>query len=159
MKSITVLFLLISLWPTLSGAGSRCDCSPSKRSGTCLSTIDMVSNRIKITSDTPACSMVTWYANGNPNVTIVTDRVSSEEWLGSGNSSLEIGSCSICFDRVVLNTNQNDSSNDREIRIDFAKCEKYKGHEMKAMQLYSKGAISKVEHDIIRQKAKEYCGL
>ena len=98
MKYITVLLLLITLCPSLSVADSRCDCSPSKRSGTCLSTIRMDSNYIKVTSDTPACSMVTWYANGNPKVTIVTDRLSYEKWLGSGKPSLEIGSCDVCSD-------------------------------------------------------------
>ena len=86
---------------------SRCDCSPSKRGGSCNATIQYVkqSSGISITSDADFCSMVTWHANGNPKVTTVVDRINYEKWLGKGIPSLEINSCDVCTDRQVAEIN------------------------------------------------------
>ena len=120
LKITLILFFMISL-PALTYASSRCDCSPSQRTGSCMPTIGMSMNHINLTSDVLACSMVTWYANGAPKVTIVTDGFSSEEWLGSRNVSLEIGSCDICKD--------NEQNNDK-------KHEKYCLNEQRSQMRY-----------------------
>jgi hypothetical protein len=42
--------------------------------------------------------MVTWEGNREPQVTIVTDGVEREEWLGSTLRTLAVRSCDICTD-------------------------------------------------------------
>ena len=56
--------------------------------------------------------MVTWYANGEPKITIVTDGKETEEWLGSSSPSLEIGSCDVCEDNQRTDNATNKTQNE-----------------------------------------------
>jgi len=87
-------FLLSS--PAL--ADSRCDCS--SKIGKCDARVKLEGNRLLVSSSVPQCSMVVFFADGQPKVSSVTDGISSEEWLGpTASPKLEVDSCTVCADR------------------------------------------------------------
>jgi hypothetical protein len=64
---------------------------------------------LKISSNTSRCSRVDWYANERPFISIVTDGVITEEWLGpTQNPKLTIDMCKICKDKMYSTSKDND---------------------------------------------------
>lgn len=98
-----LLFLAATLiwtsWSLPTSAQTRCDCAPSARTGQCRAQISRSGKTITVRSNSPRCSMVTWFADGEPKVTTVTDGRMSEPWLGRGKPKLEVDACFICTDR------------------------------------------------------------
>ncbi|MCG7865832.1 MAG: hypothetical protein JAY74_05590 [Candidatus Thiodiazotropha taylori] len=91
-----ILAIILSLFVSVIFAETRCNCSITK--GSCVATTEQNNNYIYLTSNTVACSQVIWYTDGYPKVSIVTDGISKEEWLGRSSPSLRVESCSICKD-------------------------------------------------------------
>lgn len=77
---------------------TRCQCAQDKWVGKCRAKLQQSGNWITITSNTPECSRVQWYAGETPQTTIVTDGVERTEWLGAKGARLAIESCFICTD-------------------------------------------------------------
>lgn len=98
------IFLLVVsvLWGNyvIADTGARCDCST--KLGSCVAAVKIQGNQILTSSNSQQCSMVVFYADGQPNITIVTDGISAEEWLGpSKNPQLSIDSCKVCRDNQI----------------------------------------------------------
>lgn len=97
--AVTVTSLLISI-STVHAANARCDCAPDKKLGRCTAEIWQESNWLTIKSNVPRCSQVIWYADGQPNTTIVMDGTAGQEWLGpTRKPALSIQSCEVCTDQ------------------------------------------------------------
>ena len=100
---LTILLVLMTylVVPPLSAAQAqtRCKCSPEARIGQCKATIKYSNKRVSIRTDVRQCAMVTWYADGEPKETTVTDSRSTEEWLGRGKPRLQVDACLVCTDR------------------------------------------------------------
>lgn len=101
---VVIATSLLVLPVKLFADGSRCDCAPAKKSGACTASIQNDKKWITIKSDARQCSMVVWYADEQPHITIVTDGQSVEEWLGQKlDPSLSIQSCEVCADKAYAN--------------------------------------------------------
>jgi hypothetical protein len=88
-------------------AQTRCQCSYTDWVGDCAAKLVPNSKWIKVISNTAQCSRVDWYVDGNPQVTIVTDGVEVQEWLGkSATPVLVVQSCKICKDSQLSSTSQ-----------------------------------------------------
>jgi hypothetical protein len=78
---------------------TRCQCSYKDGVGDCTAKVSKADRWITVTSNTAQCSRVDWYADGQPQVTVVTDGKETHEWLGQGqNPQLTLQSCKICKD-------------------------------------------------------------
>ncbi len=95
------LLLVISIYfPQIAKSQSRCECTSSNWVGDCNARISLKGNWIKLRSSTNQCSRIHWYANEDPQITIVTDGSELVEWLGQDkNPNLSISDCKICKDR------------------------------------------------------------
>jgi len=81
---------------------SRCQCEYDKWVGTCGATIMNENGFAKITSHTNQCSRVDWYIDGNPQMTIVTNGLSTEPLLNvKPGSKLVIQACNVCTDAMI----------------------------------------------------------
>lgn len=109
MRTFTAILLLYGFSAVAHAAGlTRCECTYENWEGDCSANIKMKNNWITITSSTSQCSRVDWYSDGDPHVTIVTDGVENEEWLGQTKTpKLSIDSCKICRDNQYSNTSKN----------------------------------------------------
>ena len=97
--TVTITSLLIAI-STAHAASARCDCAPDKKLGRCTAEIRQESNWLTIKSNVPQCSQVIWYADEQPNITIVMDGTASQEWLGpTQKPALSIESCEVCTDQ------------------------------------------------------------
>lgn len=95
--------LILSLCiPNTSHSNPRCECEYDGWVGDCKARVELKGNWFKVISDTPQCSRVDWYIEGQPQVTIVTDGAEMEEWLGqSSTPKIAIQSCKICRDSAL----------------------------------------------------------
>ncbi len=111
------LFALALAIMAQTASAARCDCDYRSWQGSCKATVELrQDNWFVIESDTPQCSRVTWYIDGEPQTTIVTDGSDSTEWLGSGSSpSLAVESCKVCKDAKY-----EDRRNQESDAVDFS---------------------------------------
>jgi hypothetical protein len=101
MRSLLALVLLATFFITLTAAASpRCECEYDGRVVGCEARVELNGKWFKVFSDTQQCSRVDWYIAGpyrKSRVTLVTDGVVMEEWLGSEDSpEVIIQSCIVC---------------------------------------------------------------
>lgn len=103
MRSIAVLavFSLVFLLGALSHAQGRCDCSQVERSAACEASVQHRQSVVAVSSTSPACSMVVWTADGQPNVSLVMDGLTIADWYGSSAPDIRVESCEICRDRQL----------------------------------------------------------
>jgi hypothetical protein len=121
-KSIFAAIFFLFFCVTATQAQARCQCSASDWEGDCRASIKLKKKNFIITSNTDQCSRIDWYIDGNPNVTIVTDGVEVEEWLGQSSSpNLAIQSCKICkdMDNLFLSDSKDSSFSDRSTKPDL----------------------------------------
>ena len=95
-----LLSVILISFSQIAASQPRCECTASNWIGDCNARISLEGNWIKLRSNTKQCSRIDWYANEDPQTTIVTDGTESEEWLGQDkNPKLSISGCKICKDR------------------------------------------------------------
>lgn len=98
LSGLTALLAATSVAAQQQGL-TRCQCSYEHWVADCKASVELRGNWFKVTSSTQQCSRVDWYANENPQVTIVADGAEMEQWLGqSPNPKITIQSCKICRD-------------------------------------------------------------
>lgn len=137
MMRIGALFILVFVISDYAYAW-RCDCE--KKLGACTAQIKQQGDQILISSSVPQCSLVVFHADGTPQVTNVTEGISSQVWLGQNkNPQLTIDSCTICKDENYPDERSPDSSsssadsgsNEQDLnglwRIKMASCTTFKG--------------------------------
>lgn len=95
---LVAMLLPLVVYPALAQE-SRCQCSYTDWIRDCKATLSKADKWIRITSDTQQCSRVDWVAEGQPQVTIVTGGVETQEWLGQNQSpAMVVQSCKVCKD-------------------------------------------------------------
>ncbi len=77
----------------------RCDCTRAQRSAGCEATVQHRDGVVAVSSSSPACSMVVWTADGQPNVSLVRDGLDIFDWYGASSPGIAVESCEICLDR------------------------------------------------------------
>lgn len=96
---IAVFVTGLPLTTSTALAQTRCNCSLEARLGTCKASVRFSNKTISLKTDVRQCAMVTWFADGEPKVSTVTDGKLNEEWLGRGKPRVEVDACMICTDR------------------------------------------------------------
>jgi hypothetical protein len=100
IKNVILLTLFLISSNALS-ADSRCQCSSKDWLGDCTARFERTEKFIKFISSTQQCSIVYWYRDEHPELTVVTDGAEMEELPDS--YKVTIDSCKICKDSK-LNT-------------------------------------------------------
>ena len=99
------------LFENITQANPRCQCEYDGWVGDCNARVEARGNWFKVISDTPQCSRVDWFIDGEPKVTIVTDGAEMEEWLGKSQSpNTTIQSCKVCKDSQLPTADRADET-------------------------------------------------
>jgi hypothetical protein len=107
----TALFLAIL--PAGAQQLTRCQCTYKGWVGDCTATVKQNENWITVTSSTQQCSRVDWYADAQPQVTVVMGGKESLEWLGQAKTpQLTVQSCKVCKDSEFSTGRAADSPQD-----------------------------------------------
>lgn len=101
MRAVLAALTLFATASLPAMAQERCDCSPTQRSAACEASVQHREGVVAISSSSPACSMVLWTADGQPNVTLVTDGLDIFDWLGGANPTVAVERCEVCLDREL----------------------------------------------------------
>lgn len=100
VRSLLLSMLAVLSAPVIS-AETRCQCDWNNWHGNCVAEAHIQGDWIKFKSSTQHCSRITWYAGPDPQTTIVTDGVETEQWLGSTElKKVSIESCKVCTDAM-----------------------------------------------------------
>lgn len=104
---IAILVTALPLTTSDALAQTRCNCSPEARLGSCKASVRFSNKNISLKTDVRQCAMVTWFADGEPKVSTVTDGKLNEEWLGRGKPRVEVDACMVCTDRNFPSKSKN----------------------------------------------------
>lgn len=101
MRAILAASVLIAAIGLPADAQERCDCTMLQRSAACEASVQHRDGVVAVSSSSPACSMVLWTADGQPNVSLVKDGLDIFDWFGAGTPDIVVESCEICLDRKL----------------------------------------------------------
>ncbi|MEM7766476.1 MAG: energy transducer TonB [Pseudomonadota bacterium] len=101
LASATALLAAAILPGAAAQAEERCDCSATQRSAACEASVQHREGVVAVSSSTPACSMVVWTADGQPNVSLVKDGLDIFDWFGTSVPTIAVEGCEVCLDRKL----------------------------------------------------------
>jgi len=98
--TILVVMLIGSLLSVPAVALGPCDCTVSGWIGTCVADLEVTRETwVKVRTNVPkTCSRVDWYADNDPQMTVVIDGAEIENLAPRKPTTLTVQSCKICKD-------------------------------------------------------------